>query len=90
VVAATVGTESRELFIDQETHRFLKEVTPQATRVYWDFKSFDGMVMPTRILEITKSRQNDVLTPFTWTAVKRNLPVEDWRFTEDKPAAVIR
>jgi len=88
VIAATVGTESRELCIDQETHRFLKEVTPQATRVYWDFKAFDGMVLPTRILEITKSRQGDVLTPYTWTAVKRNVPIEDWRFTEDKPAVV--
>jgi hypothetical protein len=88
VIAATVGTESRELCIDQETHRFLKEATPQGTRVYWDFKSFNGMVMPTRILEITKGRQGDVLTPFTWTAVKRNVPIEDWRFTEDKPAVV--
>jgi hypothetical protein len=88
VIAATVGAESRELFIDQETHRFLKEVTPQATRVYWDFRTFDGMVMPTRILEITKNRQSEVLTPFTWTAVKRNAPIEDWRFTEDKPAVV--
>jgi len=85
VIAATVGTESRELFIDQETYRFLKEATPQGTRVYWDFKSFDGTIMPTRILEITKGRQGDVLTPFTWTAVKRNAPIEDWRFTEDMP-----
>jgi hypothetical protein len=88
VIAATVGTESRELCIDQETHRFLKEVTPQATRVYWDFKTFDAVVMPTRILEITKSRQGDVLTPYTWSSVKRNVPIEDWRFTEDKPAVV--
>jgi hypothetical protein len=86
VIAATVGTESRELFIDQETFRFLKEVTPQTTRVYWEFKAFDAVVMPTRTLEITKSRQGDVLTPYTWSAVKRNVPIEDWRFTEDKPA----
>ncbi len=85
VVAATVGTESRELFIDRETYRFLKEATPQGARVYWDFKSFDGMIMPTRILEMTKGRQGDVLTPFTWTVVKRNVPIEDWRFTEDMP-----
>jgi hypothetical protein len=85
VIAATVGTESRELFIDQETHRFLKEVTPQTTRVHWDYKAFDAVVMPTRILEITKSRQGDLLTPYTWSAVKRNVPIEDWRFTEDMP-----
>jgi hypothetical protein len=88
VVAATVAGEARELFIDQETHRFLKEVTPQAARIYWDFKTFDGMVMPTRILEITKSRQGDVLTPYTWSALTRNVAIEGWRFTEDKPAVV--
>ncbi|MFO7691894.1 MAG: hypothetical protein R6V57_02295, partial [Vicinamibacterales bacterium] len=85
VVAATVGAERRELYIDQETGRFLQEVTPQTTRVYWDFKAFDGMLLPTRILEITKTRQGETRTPFTWTDVKRNVPIEDWRFTEDMP-----
>lgn len=85
VVAATVGTERRELFIDQETARLLQEVAPQSIRVYWDFKTFVGMLMPTRILEITKTRQGETRTPFTWTDVKRNVPVEDWRFTEDMP-----
>ena len=85
VIAATVGPESRELCIDQDTHRFLKEVTPQATRIYWDVKAFDGMVMPTRTLEITKSRQGDVLTPYTWSALTRNVAIEDWRFAEDMP-----
>ena len=85
VVAAIVGTERRELHIDQETGRLLQEVTPQATRVYWDFNVFDGMLMPTRILEITKTRQGQTQTPYTWTGVKRNVPVEDWRFTEDMP-----
>jgi len=85
VVAATVGAERRELHIDQETGRLLQEATPQATRVYWDFRAFDGMLLPTRILEITKTRQGESRTPFTWTDVKRNVPVEDWRFTEDMP-----
>ena len=43
------------------------------------------MVMPTRILEIAKTRQGESRTPFTWTDVKRNVPIEDWRFTEDMP-----
>jgi hypothetical protein len=85
VVAATVGAERRELHIDQETGRFLQEVTPQATRVFWDFRAFDGMLLPTRILEITKTRQGESRTPFTWTEVRRNVPIEDWRFTEDMP-----
>jgi hypothetical protein len=81
VVAATVGGERRELFIDQESARFLQEATPPSTRLYWDFSAFDGMVMPTRILEITKTRQGESRTPFTWTSVKRNVPIDDWRFT---------
>jgi len=85
VVAATVGAERRELHIDQETGRFVQEVTPQATRVYWDFRAFDGMLLPTRILEVTKTRQGQTATPYTWTDVKRNVPIEDWRFTEDMP-----
>jgi hypothetical protein len=85
VIAATVGTERRQLFIDRETGRFLQEAAPQVTRVYWDFKSFDGMLVPTRILEISKTRQGESRTPFTWTEVKRNVPIEDWRFTEDMP-----
>src|SRR5512136_2425059 len=85
VVAATVGTEQRELFIDQETGRLLKEATPQITRVYWDFSTFDGMVMPTRILEITKTRQGESRTPITWTSVARNVPIEHWLFADDMP-----
>ena len=85
VVAATVGTERRELYIDQDTARLLQEVAPQSTRLYWDFKTFDGMLMPTRILEIAKTRQGESRTPFTWDEVKRNVPIEDWRFTEDMP-----
>jgi hypothetical protein len=85
VIAATIGLERRELFIDRETSRLLQEVTPQSTRVYWDFKTFDGMVVPGRILEIVKTRQGETRTPYTWTDVKRNLPIEDWRFAEDMP-----
>ena len=85
VIAATVGTERRYLSIDQETNRLLLEATPQGSRYYWDFKTFDGMVVPGRILEIVKTRQGETRTPYTWTDVKRNLPIEDWRFTEDLP-----
>jgi hypothetical protein len=85
VIAATVGTERRYLSIDQETARLLLEATPQGSRYYWDFKAFDGMLMPTSILEIAKTRQGESRTPFTWADVKRNVPAEDWRFTEDMP-----
>ena len=90
MVIATVGTETRELAIDQETSRFLREVAGDSTRVYWDFAPFDGALMPTRILETAKTRQGETRTPFTWKTVVHDAPIEDWRFTEDMPAKPIR
>jgi hypothetical protein len=90
IVVAHVGTETRELAIDQETSRFLREVAGDITRVYWDFAPFDGALMPTRILEIAKTRQGETRTPFTWKIVVHDAPIEDWRFTEDMPAKPVR
>jgi hypothetical protein len=85
LIVATVGAERRYLAIDQETARLLQVATPEGSRVYWDFKTFEGMLMPTRIIENTKTRQGETRTPYTWTDVKRNVPIEDWRFAEDMP-----
>jgi len=90
IVLATVGTDTRELAIDQETSRFLREVAGDTTRVYWDFAPFDGALMPTRILEIAKTRQGETRTPFTWKTVVHDAPIEDWRFTEDMPAKAVK
>jgi len=90
IVVATIGTDTRELTIDRETSRFLREVAGDVTRVYWDFAPFDGALMPTRILEIAKTRQGETRTPFTWTTVVHDAPIEDWRFTEDMPAKPVR
>jgi len=90
IVVATVGADTRELAIDQETSRFLREVAGDTTRVYWDFASFDGALMPTRILETAKTRQGETRTPFTWKTVVHDAPIEDWRFTEDMPAKPVR
>ncbi len=87
VLAITVGKEPREIYIDQETSYFLKETTPAGSRLYADFKTFGGVVWPTRILEITKTRQGETQTPFVYTSVMYNTPIEAWVFTEDKPAA---
>ena len=90
IVVATIGTDTRELAIDQQTSRFLREVAGDTTRVYWDFASFDGALMPTRILEIAKTRQGETRTPFTWKTVVHDAPIDDWRFTEDMPAKPVR
>jgi len=90
IVVATIGTDTRELAIDKETSRFLREVAGDTTRVYWDFASFDGALMPTRILEIAKTRQGETRTPFTWKTVVHDAPIDDWRFTEDMPVKPVR
>jgi hypothetical protein len=90
IVVATVGVDTRELAIDQETSRFLREVAGDTTRIYWDFASFDDALMPTRILEIAKTRQGETRTPINWKTVVHDAPIEDWRFTEDMPAKPVR
>jgi hypothetical protein len=86
IIVAAIGTDTRELAIDQATSRFLREVAGDVTRVYWDFAPFDGALMPTRVLEIAKTRQGETKTPFTWKTVVHDAPIEDWRFAEDMPA----
>lgn len=90
LIAATIGTETRELAIDQETARLLREVAGDTTRIYWDYAAFDGALLPTRILEITKARQGESRIPYTWKTVVHDAPIEDWRFTEDMPGKTVR
>ena len=86
VVALKVGAESRELYIDRETYFLIKEVTPASTRIYWEFKPFEGVTWATRVLEVTKTRQGEQQTPFTFTSVTYKSAIADWIFNEDMPA----
>jgi hypothetical protein len=88
VVSASVGEETVKLYIDKKTFHFLEEATPHGRRLFSGFKTFDGAVLPTKILEITTGRQGDVFTPYTYESVAFDAPIEDWVFTEDMPAAV--
>ena len=85
VVAYTRDAETYELFVDKETFLVIQETWPGGRRVYRDFKAFGAVTWPTRILEITKGRQGEVVTPITFEAVTYNKPIEAWLFTEDKP-----
>ena len=86
-IAIGAGGEAPvELLIDASSHHLIGEVSGGTTRLYTDFKSFAGVRWPTRVLEIARGRQGDTLTPFTYTSVTYNTPIEDWVFTEDKPA----
>ena len=87
VLAVTVGTEAREIYIDTENFHFLKEVSPAGTRTFGDFKTFGGVLWPTRMVETARGRQGESHTPFSYANILYNAPIEDWVFTEDKPKA---
>jgi hypothetical protein len=76
-----------ELYVDKDTYYLLQETWPGGRRVYKDFKRFGNVVFPTRVLEITKGRQGEVVTPITFESVSYDEPIEEWLFTEDMPAA---
>ena len=85
VIAALIGRETTDLYIDKESFYFLQEVAGRSKRVFWDFKKFGDVTMPTRLLEIVAGSQREQITPFTYESVKFNIPIEDWLFTEDMP-----
>lgn len=86
VLAYTSDGEAVELHVDKESFYLVQETWPGGRRIYRDFKRFGDAIVPTRILEITKGRQGDVVTPISYESVAFNQPIEDWLFTEDKPA----
>jgi hypothetical protein len=87
VVMVEAGNEIFDLFIDKETSYLLQESTEGVRRTFWDFKTFDGVVWPTTIREVTKDASGEVVTPFTFDTIQYNAPIEDWLFTEDMPVS---
>jgi hypothetical protein len=85
VIAATLGKETTDLYIDRENFQFLQEVTGRTKRVFWNFKKFGAVTMPTQVLEIVTTTRGEQITPYTYDSVSFNVPVEDWLFTEDMP-----
>ena len=88
VVTATTPAGSADLYIDKSTFHLLQENTPEARRLYSAFRDFGGTVHPTRILEITRGRNGEVITPITYEAVRYGEPIEDWVFEEDMPKKI--
>jgi hypothetical protein len=86
VVRASIDGANTDLYFDKTRFYLLQEVAPAGRRVFSDFKDFGGVVWPTRVNEFTASRQGELLTPYVYRSVKFNQPIEDWLFTEDKPA----
>ncbi len=86
VVTVTLPAGSADLYIDKATFYLLEERTQDSRRLYSGFKTFEGRVHPTLILEITKGRNGEVFTPITYDNVRYDTPIEDWIFEEDMPA----
>ena len=86
LVLVAEGSTPVELLIDAQSHYLIGEVAGTTTRLFADFKPFGGVMWPTRIVEIAKGRQGDTLTPYAYTSVVYDSPIEAWVFTEDKPA----
>lgn len=85
VVTATTQAGSTDLYIDKKTFYLLEERTADGRRLYSGFRDFGGTVHPTRILEITKGRTGEVITPITYESVRYGDPIEDRVFEEDMP-----
>ncbi len=88
VITATVGKEITDLYIDKSTFLFLQETTGRTKRIFWEFKKFGDVTMPTKILEVTAGSRGEQITPYTYEIVKFNVPIEDWLFTEDMPKQI--
>ncbi len=87
VITAAVGKETADLYIDKENYFFLQEVSGRTKRVFWDFKKFADVTMPTKLLEIVAGARGEQITPYTYDSVKFDIPIDDWRFSEDMPKA---
>jgi hypothetical protein len=85
VIAAVIGKETASLFIDKENYYFLQESIGRTKRIFWDFKKFGEVTLPSKVLEIVSTAQGERITPYTYDSVKYNIPIEDWLFSEDMP-----
>ncbi len=75
-----------QLSFDKKRFYLLQEATPDVRRVFRDFQTFEGVVWPKRIIEVTRSQRGEVFTPYEYRDVKYNVPIDDWVFAEDMPA----
>lgn len=85
VIEAVVDGKASLLYIDRENYYFLQETAGRLKRVFWEFKKFGPVTMPTMILEITSGARGEQFTPYVIKSVAYNVPIEDWLFTEDMP-----
>ncbi len=86
VITATIGKNTVSLYIDKENFHFLQEVSGRSRRIFWDFRKFGAVTMPSRILEVVSGSQGEQMTPYSYESVEFNATIEDWLFAEDMPS----
>jgi len=85
VIRALVGTQVTDLYIDKETFHFLQETGDTWKRVYWDFKDFGGVVLPTKVNDVAITKRGESVTPYVYKTVQCDTPIESWLFSEEMP-----
>jgi hypothetical protein len=85
VVTATTPAGSVDLYIDKSSFYLLQETMTDGRRLLSAFRTFDGVVHPTHILEITDGRAGQVVTPITYDTIRYGERIDDWVFEEDMP-----
>lgn len=90
VVAAKVGPDTREVFVDKATYYFLLERDDTTARYFADVRVFGGVRLPTRVLEVVKARNRETATPLHIESVVFDAPIDPSLFIEDKPRHATR
>lgn len=85
VIRSVAGKQTVDLYIDKQTYHLLEEAGDTWKRVYWDFKQFESVVLPTKINEVAVTKRGENITPYTYGVVKYDVPIEQWLFTEEMP-----
>jgi hypothetical protein len=85
VIRALVGTQVTELAIDRESLHLLQESGDTWKRAYWDFKDFGGVVLPSKVNDVTIAKNRESITPYIYKTVEYDAPIEAWLFSEEMP-----
>jgi len=85
VIRALVGTQVADLYIDKENFHLLQEAADTWKRAYWEFKDFGGVVLPTKVNDVAITKRGESITPYVYTAVQYDAPIEAWLFAEEMP-----
>lgn len=85
VIRALVGAQVTDLYIDKDNFHLLQEASDTWRRAYWEFRDFGGVVLPTKVNDVAITKRGETITPYVYTAVQYDAPIEGWLFAEEMP-----